>query len=56
MIGKGKRPAGNVPLICQLLPRITGGTADLVHVLAILHTLPILASHDILPLNPLSAL
>jgi hypothetical protein len=53
MIDKGKRPGGNVPLVCQLGSWITEETADLVHVLAILRTPPILAFHGILPLNPL---
>jgi hypothetical protein len=56
MIDKGKRPGGNVPLVCQLGSWTTRGIADLVHVLAILRILPILASHDILPSNPLSTL
>ena len=53
MIDKGKRPGGNVPLVCQLGSWTTRGIADLVHVLAILHTPPTQAFHDILPLNPL---
>jgi hypothetical protein len=56
MIDKEKRPGGNVPLVCQLGSWTTRGIADLVHVLSILHTLPILAFRGILPLNPLSTL
>jgi hypothetical protein len=53
MIDRGKRPGGNVPLVYQLGSWVTRVIADLVHVLAILRILPILAFHDILPLNPL---
>jgi hypothetical protein len=53
MTDKGKRPGGNVPLVYQLGSWFTKEKADLVHVLAILRILPILASRDILPLNPL---
>jgi hypothetical protein len=53
MIDKGKRPAGNVPLVCQLGLWTTRGIADLFLVRAILRIPPILAFHDILPLNPL---
>lgn len=53
MIDKGKRPGGNVPLVCQLGSWFTKETADLVHVLAIPRIPPILASRDIPPLNPL---
>jgi len=53
MIDKGKRPGDNVPLFCQLLPRITRGIADLARVLAILRIPPILASRGIPPLSPL---
>jgi len=56
MIDKGKRPGGNVPLVCQLRSLTPILKADLVHVLAILRIPPILASRGILPSNLLSAL
>jgi hypothetical protein len=56
MTDKGKRPGGSVPLSCQLGSWTARVIADLVHVLAIPRILPILAFHDILPLNPLSTL